>query len=172
MVNAALEQQQNLRNQAQHYTTEDLIAGSEPKPITALNRDILGAVHRLLPIPSFSAHSSCAAHHGFQRRVRKAIMNTQCTNKLILSLASLFLVFSCGETEELIDCGQICSRYDECVADLDVSDCTGRCEDSLDENAGYEEAADVCEECIESGTCAEVEACWADCPVVSTQTIE
>jgi len=91
---------------------------------------------------------------------------------LALTVASVSLV-ACGDEaeEELrntVNCAKICGKYDECVAEIDVSSCTDRCEDNADANESYARQASQCDSCVD-GTCAEVQGCWAACPVVPVQ---
>ena len=59
-----------------------------------------------------------------------------------------------AETDELIDCAQICHDYDQCVdTDLDVSDCTATCETRSDEDEAYRRKANACEACIDDKAC-------------------
>jgi hypothetical protein len=60
------------------------------------------------------------------------------------------------EIDEVVDCTKICNRYDECVDDeYDVDGCIDECEDKADNEEGFEEQADECESCIDSGSCTE-----------------
>jgi hypothetical protein len=86
---------------------------------------------------------------------------------------SSFSLFACGEEaeEELrntVNCAKICGKYDECVAEIDVSACTDACENNADANEAYARQASQCDSCVD-GACAEVQGCWATCPVVSAQ---
>ena len=91
---------------------------------------------------------------------------------LAFTLSSLSL-FACGEEaeEELrntVNCSKICAKYDECVAEIDTSACTDSCENNADANETYARQASQCDSCVE-GACAEVQGCWASCPVVAVQ---
>jgi hypothetical protein len=84
-----------------------------------------------------------------------------------------FTVFACGEEaeEELtntVNCAKICGKYDECVAEIDVSACTDRCENNADANEAYSRQASQCDSCTD-GACAEIQGCWTSCPVVPAQ---
>jgi hypothetical protein len=71
-----------------------------------------------------------------------------------------------NEADRTFDCGSICSRYSECVTDIDVSECTDYCEDQAEADADAEAAADACDDCIEDKSCAESSACISDCSLV------
>ena len=86
---------------------------------------------------------------------------------------SSFSMFACGEEaeEELrntVNCAKICGKYDECVAETDVSACTDSCENNADANEAYARQASQCDSCTD-GACAEIQSCWASCPVVPAQ---
>jgi len=90
-----------------------------------------------------------------------------------LFIVSSLSVFACGEEaeEELrntVNCSKICAKYDECVAEIDVSSCTDACENNADANEAYARQASQCDSCVD-GACAEVQGCWASCPVVPAQ---
>lgn len=80
---------------------------------------------------------------------------------------------ACGDDNEVdrtFDCGSICSRYSECVTDIDVTECTDYCEDQAEANPNVEQAADECDDCIEGKSCAESSSCVADCSLVPVRT--
>ncbi|MCB9537372.1 MAG: hypothetical protein H6704_14055 [Myxococcales bacterium] len=75
---------------------------------------------------------------------------------------------ACGEAadeaNEVINCAQICETYQDCVdSDLDVSDCTDRCEDRIDDDDDGRARAQMCEDCLDGRSCAEGVACTPDC---------
>lgn len=79
-------------------------------------------------------------------------------------LVGAFMIpISCND---VIDCFEICSRYNECVERIDVTECTDLCEDRSDASDAVRDQANRCEDCIEAGACPDIEGCWADCPVV------
>ena len=90
------------------------------------------------------------------------------------TLSSLSL-FACGEEaeEELrntVNCAKICGKYNECVTQIDVSACTDSCENNADANEAYARQASQCDSCVnDDGACADVQGCWATCPVVAAQ---
>ena len=90
------------------------------------------------------------------------------TALLIAALCGNVLL-ACSDDNEIdrtADCGSICSRYSECVTDIDVSECTDYCEDQAEANQNIEAATDACDDCIEDKSCAESSACWGSCSLV------
>jgi len=89
--------------------------------------------------------------------------------KLLSSIALPLLLlspFACAdELDAAVDCGEICSAYSDCMTDIDVTACTEQCEAEADASDDYLQAVDTCDDCVSSGACAEIESCWADCPV-------
>ena len=89
-------------------------------------------------------------------------------------LSAALLAFGCGdddpieELEQVVDCFEICDRYEDCVEEIDVSACTDACEDMIEVSSDVRRRADDCEDCLDDRSCAEIEAaaCWDDCPVV------
>lgn len=81
---------------------------------------------------------------------------------------SIFLLASgCerdSEAGRTVDCATICTKYSECITELDVSSCTSECEDMADADSAYQERAASCTECANEKTCKEAEPCWANCP--------
>lgn len=75
-----------------------------------------------------------------------------------------------SEVDRTLDCGSICSRYSECVTDIDVTECTDYCEDQADANPDIEKAVDKCDDCIEDKSCAESTACFSSCSLVPVRT--
>lgn len=87
---------------------------------------------------------------------------------IVLGLVGLLLVAvvpACGEASRTVNCAEICSRYSDCVTDIDVTACTNECEDQADADASYESRASTCEDCLDGKACMEAESCWASCPV-------
>jgi hypothetical protein len=81
------------------------------------------------------------------------------------ALVGMFMIpISCSD---LADCSRICFRYNECVERIDVTECTDLCEDRADASDAVSDQANRCEDCTEDGACADIEGCWADCPVVA-----
>jgi hypothetical protein len=72
------------------------------------------------------------------------------------------------ETVGTITCAEICGKYSDCIAEIDVSECTDRCEDGFDSDPATEEAAEACENCVSDRSCEEIRAagCFDNCPVV------
>jgi hypothetical protein len=96
--------------------------------------------------------------------------------RLIASIIVTLLghaLLACGDDNEIdrtFDCGSICSRYSECVTDIDVGECTDYCEDQAEADPNVEQAADACDDCIEDKSCAESSACIPDCSLVPITT--
>jgi hypothetical protein len=67
--------------------------------------------------------------------------------------------------EDVFNCTQICDNYQDCNNDdFDRSQCVSSCEDRADYDDAYQAAADRCEACLDSGSCAEqADACADDC---------
>lgn len=62
-------------------------------------------------------------------------------------------VFGCNTVDNTVDCDGICRRYADCFdKSYDVSQCTSRCLDSVD-NEGYHTQADACVSCIDDKSC-------------------
>ena len=81
-----------------------------------------------------------------------------------LVIGMFMIPISCNDT---VDCFEICSRYNECIADIDVTECTDLCEDRSEQSSANRDQTNRCEDCLDNRTCAEAEFCWADCPVVA-----
>jgi hypothetical protein len=75
------------------------------------------------------------------------------------------------EVDQLADCTELCSRYSECVAEIDVTACTDTCEDLIELSPSVGKEADICEDCLDDRSCAEIEAggCFDSCPVIPLQ---
>jgi hypothetical protein len=66
--------------------------------------------------------------------------------------------------DTLVDCRNLCERYEECFdPGSDVDACTTRCESRVD--SGDEDRADTCDACLDdNATCgAATAACGGDC---------
>jgi hypothetical protein len=87
------------------------------------------------------------------------------TSLAALALAAIpFLATACDEADEVIDCTQICERYQDCVDDeYDVDDCVDRCETNADEDEDFAEATDACETCLDDQSCGESFDCVDEC---------
>lgn len=87
----------------------------------------------------------------------------------ILAVSALLLAPGCERDSELgrtVDCTKICSKYSECITDLDVVSCASDCEDQADADSSYQESAAACTECTSDKTCKEAEPCWESCPTM------
>ncbi len=75
------------------------------------------------------------------------------------------VAMSCSDADELIDCQQICSRYQSCFDNgYDVSACRSRCENKADEDKAFADRVDACEKCIDDRSCtSSVFSCSAQC---------
>ena len=86
----------------------------------------------------------------------------------------LLLAFACGdedpvdEVDQVVDCLEICERYDDCVEEIDLTACTDACEDRIEVDSELAEVADECEDCLDDRSCGEIETagCFDECPVV------
>ena len=85
----------------------------------------------------------------------------------IFLVGALAVTPGCEKAEAAVDCGQVCSRYDECRQNIDVDGCTKTCADKL-EDQQYRNNIQLCETCIEKGTCEQVSDCWANCSIDTT----
>lgn len=87
-------------------------------------------------------------------------------------LAALLVVpLNCGDEA---DCLEICSRYSECISDIDVTECTDLCEDRT-EDVNVRQAADDCEACLAGDACPEAAQCFepgTDCPLAISIAVE
>ena len=86
---------------------------------------------------------------------------------VFLAVSALLLAPGCARDSEAgrtYDCAKICSRYSDCMKEVDVISCTSECEDQADADAVYQERAVDCTECTSDKTCKESEHCWASCP--------
>lgn len=85
----------------------------------------------------------------------------------IIAVSCFLLAPGCerdSEAGRTVDCANICSKYSECIKELDVTSCTSECEDQADANSSYQETAAACTECARDKTCKDAEPCWASCP--------
>jgi hypothetical protein len=106
-------------------------------------------------------------------------MNRSSTCRAALGVAFIaaFVAGACGdedpieEVEQLADCAEICSRYGDCIEEIDLTACTDACEDRIETDSSVGARARVCEDCLDGRTCAEVESagCFTACPVVPLQ---
>lgn len=97
---------------------------------------------------------------------REVILRTLTACGVLVS-AVFLLAPGCARDSEAgrtVDCANICSKYSECIEEVDVSSCTSECEDKADADSSYQESAAACTECTDDRTCKEAESCWASCP--------
>lgn len=98
---------------------------------------------------------------------------TVTTTKRLLGICFLctgaaLVALGCGdELDDTLDCGNVCDTYSDCVTNIDVTACTDSCEDRADADPNVEAQLEICDSCVEDQACAEIEGCWADCPVVA-----
>lgn len=93
-------------------------------------------------------------------------------NKLIvfglLAVSALLLAPGCERNSEAgrtADCAKICSKFNECIKDIDNLSCTSECEDQADADSAYQARAADCTDCVDDRTCKEAESCWtSSCP--------
>lgn len=86
---------------------------------------------------------------------------------LVIAASSLLLAPGCERDSEVgrtVDCVKICSKYSECMKEIDVPACAAECEDKADADSRYQSSAATCTECVADKACKEVEPCWASCP--------
>jgi hypothetical protein len=101
---------------------------------------------------------------------------SECGCGLCLLTASV--LSGCGdnglidELNVLEDCEDVCSKYDECVSETDISDCTDRCEDDTDSTPEGMERLDDCAGCLEERSCAEGTLCIPQCSFIDPSTVE
>lgn len=94
---------------------------------------------------------------------------------LALLLAAPFALFiGCGPgglVEDVKNCVQICDNYQDCEdADFDRTECADACEARADYDEQFQADADACENCLDTGSCAEQDdRCAADCDPVINQ---
>lgn len=87
---------------------------------------------------------------------------------IVLGVLALCAV-TCSDVEELIECHQICDRYQECkTSGFDVNACRSRCEDRADRDAEYARRVNECDACLERRACGESDECFASrCPQIA-----
>lgn len=77
--------------------------------------------------------------------------------------ALLFAIacFGCTEADELLDCNDICERYQDCEeTSFNVGACRDRCEDDADKAEAFKTVVDECEKCLGDRACdGAFEAC-------------
>ena len=62
-------------------------------------------------------------------------------------------VLGCDDADQLVDCAQICDKYNDCINDdVDRTECIDQCEDKAED---HDDAADDCENCLDGTTCVE-----------------
>ena len=74
-----------------------------------------------------------------------------------------------GIFEDVQNCVQICDQYQDCEdSTFDRTECADRCEARADFDEDFQLAADRCENCLDSGSCAEqADICSEDCdPII------
>ncbi len=64
-----------------------------------------------------------------------------------------------------VTCADVCSRYQDCIDDeVDVGDCTSKCEDEATEDESVEDRLEGCETCLDDKSCSDsVFRCSDDC---------
>ena len=63
------------------------------------------------------------------------------------------------------ECRAYCDYYQQCLEDdIEVNDCTNKCQDASDSNENHEAKAQECADCVGSRTCAaSFDDCFDDC---------
>ena len=83
-----------------------------------------------------------------------------------LVLGTLGSVFAgCDDSEDAVDCIDVCDRYQDCVDDdYDVDDCVDSCEDEADDSEAWRDRLQACSTCIDDRSCASATfACSTEC---------
>jgi hypothetical protein len=80
-----------------------------------------------------------------------------------LAIVTLVAIGSgCGD--ELFDCRDICSTVQSCISvDIDVSDCTGRCDNFANSSADAEFRVEQCNDCLDTRACGQAADCRDFC---------
>jgi hypothetical protein len=86
-------------------------------------------------------------------------MRKWLTYSFLAALLSAGLVFGtntgCDDAEAAFDCQSVCDRYKTCFdSTYDVGMCRSRCRAASENDPGYRQRADTCEDCIDQGSCA------------------
>ena len=63
------------------------------------------------------------------------------------------------------NCQLICDKYVGCHADAGVDNASCKSECVTKANQGTD--PEPCEECVEQGSCTDIEGCFANCPVIT-----
>lgn len=94
-----------------------------------------------------------------------------CSAVLIVGFG-LLTASGCDEINEALDCEQMCEKMKSCIDDdIDVSDCSERCEDRVDDNA-LADKLDACTDCLDEGvSCREVAHECSVCDVVQMELL-
>lgn len=81
------------------------------------------------------------------------------------TLGGTFAGCSDDDAEDVIDCLDVCDRYQECVDDdYDVDDCVDRCEDEADDSDTWRNRLRSCSDCINDRSCLTTTfACSDEC---------
>ena len=76
-----------------------------------------------------------------------------------------------GLLEDIQNCTQICDNYQDCQdSNFDRTECYDACESRADYDEDFQIAADRCENCLDTGSCAEqADICADDCDQVIDQ---
>jgi hypothetical protein len=92
-------------------------------------------------------------------QTRRIPVKRVMTGVIVVAL-SLFGLTGCSS-----NCDRYCDRYKECLnADLDVGQCSNKCEEASQDNKAHTDKAEECAQCVESRACSEVFAsCLDDC---------
>jgi hypothetical protein len=98
---------------------------------------------------------------GLQALRAEAIMKTT----IRLLFVSALVAFGGGCREEL-DCFDICVNFQQCISvDIDITECSSRCEDYAERSDANASQADACEDCLDGRSCND---CSAVCSFVVT----
>jgi hypothetical protein len=70
-------------------------------------------------------------------------------------------------SESAYDCRDICQTVQSCVVtDIDVSDCTSRCDNYADVSSDTEYRVELCNECLDARACGLARDCAAACDFI------
>lgn len=76
---------------------------------------------------------------------------------ILLAIVTALPVTACGDdSEPMLDCASVCSRYDSCVAEnYDVGSCVDRCETNEENVTGFTDTYQLCDRCMQQRACTE-----------------
>jgi hypothetical protein len=91
----------------------------------------------------------------------------------IIAAVSLFAAPACDDVDKTLDCSSICSKYDDCVGNVDQDMCVDSCKDWADQNQDNADRLDACENCVDDRSCTESAfQCIAECAFIPTSKLD